>query len=91
MDKFKVAHSLACDLAERYMASNIADMMITGSKDKARAIRELSESNNDQCNRQVQEFRGYQRVIYSSLYNLIDGYNGYELVKTMAIKSKGEE
>jgi len=80
--KCAVATALANDLAETYVASNIADMMITGSSEKAKAIRALSEANTDQMNRTVQEYRSVQRAIYSALWDLLDGYGGYKLVKT---------
>jgi len=80
-DTYELATRLANDLAEDYMASNMADMMISGSKEKAKAIRELSEANTDQGDRGVQEYRREQRAIYSSLYDLIEGYRGYRIVK----------
>lgn len=80
-DTYEIATMLANDLAEDYLASNIADMIIPRSRDKAKAIRELSEANTDQMNKHVQEYRRYQRAIYSSLYKLIEGYNGYKIVK----------
>jgi hypothetical protein len=79
--KYAVATALANDLAEAYIASNIADVMITGSCEKAKAIRDLSEANTDQGNRNVQEYRSTQRVIYSALWDLLYGYGGYKLVK----------
>lgn len=80
--KYEVATALANDLAEAYVASNIADMMITGASEKANAIRALSEANTDQMNRNVQEYRSVQRAIYSAVWSLLDGYCGYKLVKT---------
>ena len=80
-DIYELATSLAGDLAEDYLASNISDMMIPGSRDKAKAIRELSDANTDQGNKHVQEYRREQRAIYSALYSLIEGYNGYRIVK----------
>ncbi|MFM7010925.1 MAG: hypothetical protein ACKO0Z_16655 [Betaproteobacteria bacterium] len=79
--KHATATALANDLAEAYVASNIADMMIIGSREKAKAIRALSEANTDQGNRAVQEYRSTQRAIYSALWDLLDGYGGYKLVK----------
>ena len=81
MNKFEVADSLARDLAEKCMQDEAADMMMVGTADIARGIREKSESNEDQTDHLVQRYRGYRRVIYSSLYDLIEGYNGYKLVK----------
>jgi len=81
VDTYELATSLANDLAEDYFAGNIADMMIEGGRDKAKDIRELSESNTDQLNKHVQEYRREQRVIYSALYDLIEGYKGYKIVK----------
>ena len=78
---YKLATFLANDLAEDYMASNISDMMITDSKAKAKAIRELSEANTDQMSSSVQEYRRDQRAIYGALYSLIDGYKGFKIVK----------
>ena len=80
-DTYELATRLASDLAEDYLASDISDMMITGSKDKANGIRELSESNTDQGNKHVQEYRREQRAIYVSLYKLINGYKGYKIIK----------
>lgn len=80
-DTYEIATSLANDLAEDYLASNIADMMITGSRGKAKAIRELSEANTDQASRNVQEYRRDRRAIYSAVYSLLDGYKGYKIVK----------
>jgi len=80
-ETYKLATKLASDLAEDYLASNIADMMITGSRAKAKAIRELSEANTDQGNRNVQEYRQGERAVCSALYKLINGYKGYKIVK----------
>tara|TARA_R110002050_G_scaffold157563_1_gene286177 strand:+ start:219 stop:473 length:255 start_codon:yes stop_codon:yes gene_type:complete len=80
-DTYELATKLANDLAEDYIASKIADMMIPGSREKAKAIRELSEANADQSDRRVKEYRREQRAIHSSLYNLIKGYKGYKIVK----------
>lgn len=79
---YELATKLANDLAEDHLASTIANMMVEDNKPMAKAIRELSESNTNQSNGQVQEYRSYQHVIYSVLYELIDGYGGYKLVKT---------
>jgi len=81
MSTYELADKLSADLAEDYLASNIADMMITGSREKAKAIRILSDSNKDQFNKHVQEYRSERRAIYSSLYKLINGYGGYQIVK----------
>jgi len=76
-----VATALANDLAEKYIAANIADMMIEGWREKAKAIRQLSDANTDQGNSKVQEYRITKRIIYSALWGLLDGYGGYKLVK----------
>lgn len=80
--KYTIANSLASDLAERYLAVNMADMMIVNAEEKAQIIRTASETNTDQMNRAVQEYRRTQRAIYSALWCLLDGYGGYSLVKT---------
>ena len=84
MDIYKIAHELAGDLAEDYLASNIADMMITGGRDKAKFVRDLSDSNKDQVNKHDQRYRSDCRVIYGSLCSLLEGegYKGYKIVKT---------
>lgn len=78
---YMVATMLANDLAEDNIASSIADMMIEGSIEKAKKIRKLSESNSNQLNDNVQEYRRVQRTIYSALSALLDGYGGYKIVK----------
>tara|TARA_R110000782_G_scaffold149959_3_gene242719 strand:- start:169 stop:435 length:267 start_codon:yes stop_codon:yes gene_type:complete len=83
-EKYKIPTKLANDLAEDYLSSLIADVMIMDSKGKANKIRKLSESNEDQGDRNVQEYRGLQRAIFSALYKLMDGYKGYKI--TEAIK-----
>ncbi len=80
--KYEIATALANNLAESYILSNIADMMIAGSREKAKSIRALSDSNADQNNRAVQEYRAAQRTIYSAVWDLLDGRCGYRLVKT---------
>jgi len=78
---YDISSKLAADLAERYLVSDMGDMMITGAREKAKTIRALSESNKDQLNKHVQEFRRNERVIYASLYKLVDGYGGYKIVE----------
>ena len=56
-------------------------MMITGGKDKAHAVRLLSEANTNQCDVRVQRYRCDQRAMYSAIYSLIEGYKGYKLIK----------
>lgn len=78
---YELATKLANDMAEDYIASNLSEMMIPGGRKKAAAIRKLSEDNTDQMNKHVQEYRSTQRIIYSSLYDLIEGYKGYKIVE----------
>lgn len=78
---YEIATRLANDLAERYLASDFSDMMISGGAEKAKKVRESSEANDDQSAPLVQNYRAYQRVIYSSLYTLLSGYKGYQIVK----------
>lgn len=77
----EVARSLAGDLAEDAMASNIAEMMIPGSREVAKAIRERSDENIDQLDHMVHEYRATYRAIYSALWTLLDGHKGYKLAK----------
>ena len=84
-DTYKIATKLAADLAEDYLASNIADMMIEDAREKAAATRKMSEDSTfakvDQLDPRVQEFRAGQRAIYGAVYSLIEGYKGYKLIK----------
>ena len=80
-DTYKIATKLAADLAEDYLASNIADMMIEDAREKAADARKMSEDNHaDQLDPRVQEFRAGQRAIYGAVYSLIEGYKGYKLI-----------
>lgn len=83
-EKYKTAKSLAADLAEEYMADLISDMMILNGREKANAVRNMSEANIDQLDSRVQEFRGYERTLYSAICQLIGGYKGYKLIKINA-------
>lgn len=78
---YEIASKLADDLTVDYLASNIADMMITGSREKAKVIRKLSEDNTAQSNKHVQEYRRDRRAIYSALYDLVEGYHGYKIIE----------
>ena len=80
-DTYRLAALLANNMAVRYMASNISDMMITDGVKKAEVIRDQSKRNINQMDPRIQEFRRDERAIYSAVYYLLEGYNGYKIVK----------
>ena len=82
---YQVANELSSDLAEKYIASNISDAMITGGKEKAKEIRELSDSNLNQMDSRVQDYRREKRAMLSAIYSLFEGYDGYKIVKMQKI------
>jgi len=88
---YEIATSLSGDLAEDYLRSCMADMYVTNAGAKARLYREMSETGEGSGadgKRIVQQYRVYERVIYSSLYTLIEGYGGFKLVKDPEHKNK---
>lgn len=81
-DQFDISQFLAADLAEDELRNNISEMMITNSSEKSKTIRDLVDSNQDSIdNSAAQEYRTARRSIYGAIWNLIDGYKGYKLVK----------
>ena len=78
---YQIADELSGDLAEKYIASNMSDEMIKGGKEKAKAIRELSDSNLNQMDPRVQNYRTEKRAMLSAIYNLMEGHGGYKIVK----------
>ena len=79
--KYTVAEALAGDLAESCLADLIGQNTGRGSRDAAKAIRELSDSNTDQGGSLVQEYRMTKYAIRSAVWKLLDGHGGYKLVK----------
>lgn len=72
---------MASDLAEEEICANIAGMMILDATKKAKAIRELAELDRNSNNPACREYQNAQRSIYGAIWNLIDWYKGYKLVK----------
>lgn len=76
-----IANAIAADLAEYQLAADIAGAMVRNPDEKARAIRQLSESNADQANGNVQEYRAAKRIITNAASALLRGCGGYKLVE----------
>lgn len=80
-EKYAIAKAIADELAESCLSAKIADMMIVNSKEKAKAVRQMSDANTDQSNPAVQDYRATQGAIQSGVFKLLGGYGGYKLVK----------
>jgi len=79
---YNTAKSLAADLAERELQCNIADMYIEHSAEKARMVRKQVEENYNGSNSgAAQEYKSAERSIYGAVYQLLEGYKGYKLIK----------
>lgn len=77
---YKIASSLAADLAEGELQANMCEMFIENSRQKAKDIRELAEKEPNNPHFAVCEFHRIQRSVYAAIYQLLEGYKGYKLV-----------
>jgi len=77
--EFKKAMALSTNIAEEYLASNIADMMLANAKKKAKSIRNNSENNIDPMSPAVQQFRRDERAIYYAIRILMKGKDDFIL------------
>ncbi len=81
-DTYQTAMSLAADLAEDNLAANISEMFIEHGKARAAEFRAASEAGLHHDVPAVREYENTKRAIYGAVYDLLNGYKGWKLVKT---------
>lgn len=80
-EMYKEAMKLALDLAEKSIIHEMQEMYMVDNNSRAQNIRKDSENNINSESNSVQRFRSKQYELYGAIYSLLEGFNGYKIVK----------